>query len=602
MFSYIFMKILEKRPELYDTGIKILSAGHAQKMRKQIVKSFVKSHMDILDIGCGTGSLLIDAAKLGANATGIDISNDMLTIAKRRIVDNGLKDKIALHNVGVVEIDSLFEENRFDLIVSTLVFSELYAEERALALHHIRKLLKPDGTFVVAGEVRPKILLKRVIHFLVRFPLTVLTYIIAQTGTKPFNRIREEITLAGLQIISENRSFLDSFIIITARKPADERSDHKVLPGMMQPKDDRSFFKSIWDFIGRWFPNPVEPGLRVIGHPHRKSPIILTGNFHLTVRRVEKALKGKDIFLLVAPSNGINVWCGSCGGELNTHSVITAIKTSRINERVDHHQIFLPLFSAPAIDRGLLKKETGRTGIFGPAYAKDIPLFLKNRKTVLEHNTAEFSLPFRLEMLLSMNFLVWTLIGILLLIIKPGFFIPLSLYFWLTGFFLYAGFPIIPGKSGWLKAAVLSLMEVIAIALFSGFVLHISIWNYWQTMILISAINFWLGFDLTGIVAGNPSEAEWLMHKLGMSSFVHIFAAGVFSPGKIQQDLNKCNNCRICFMICPKGVFGIVDGNKIRVEKRGECFACNACVTQCPEEALSIIERKKKYHLTIFST
>jgi ubiquinone/menaquinone biosynthesis C-methylase UbiE/NAD-dependent dihydropyrimidine dehydrogenase PreA subunit len=602
MFSYIFMKILEKRPERYDTGIKILSAGHAQKMRKQIIQRFVKPHMDILDIGCGTGSLLIDVAKSGANATGVDISHAMLTIAKRRIADRGLKDRIALHNVGVVEIASLFEENRFDLIVSTLVFSELYAEERALALHQIRKLLKPDGTFVIAVEVQPKNPLKRLIHFLVRFPLSVLTYIIAQTGTKPCNRIIEEIRLAGLHIISENRSFLESFIIITARKPVGGSSDHIVLPGMMEAKDDRSLFKVIWDFIGRWFPNPVEPGLRVMGHPHRKSPVILTSNFHLTVRRVEKALQGTDAFLLVVPANGINVWCGSCGGDLNTNSVITAIKTSRINERVDHHQIFLPQFSAPGIDRGLLKKETGRTGIFGPAYAKDIPMFLKNRKTVLEHNRAEFSLPFRLEMLFSMNFLVWTLIGIFALIIKPGSFFPLSLYFWLTGFLLYAGFPVIPGKSGWLKATALSLMEVIAIALYSVFVLHMSILIYWQMMILISAINIWLGFDLTGIVAGNPSEAEWLMHKLGMSSFGHIFAADVFSPGKIQQDINKCNNCRVCFMICPKGVFGIEDGNNIRVQKKWECFACNACVTQCPEEALWLKEKKGNTTLTIRST
>ncbi len=36
MFSYIFMKVLEKRPERYDTGINILSGGHAEKIRKQI--------------------------------------------------------------------------------------------------------------------------------------------------------------------------------------------------------------------------------------------------------------------------------------------------------------------------------------------------------------------------------------------------------------------------------------------------------------------------------------------------------------------------------------------------------------------------------------
>jgi NAD-dependent dihydropyrimidine dehydrogenase PreA subunit len=41
-------------------------------------------------------------------------------------------------------------------------------------------------------------------------------------------------------------------------------------------------------------------------------------------------------------------------------------------------------------------------------------------------------------------------------------------------------------------------------------------------------------------------------------------------------------------MICPKGVYEIVDKNKIRIQKQWECFACKACVVQCPEAALSL--------------
>ena len=175
MFSYIFMKILEKRPERYDAGINILSGGHAKKIRKQIVQNYVKPDMKILDIGCGTGSLIIDAAKAGARTTGVDISTGMLAVAQKRIANNRMRDRITLHNAGVVEIDSLFEENSFDLIISTLVFSELYSEEKALALHQIKKLLKPDGTLVIAVEVQPRKPLKKIIHFLVRFPLAVLT-------------------------------------------------------------------------------------------------------------------------------------------------------------------------------------------------------------------------------------------------------------------------------------------------------------------------------------------------------------------------------------------------------------------------------------------
>ncbi len=38
----------------------------------------------------------------------------------------------------------------------------------------------------------------------------------------------------------------------------------EVQPGTKKPEDDFSTIKSVWDFIGRWFPNPVEPGLRSI--------------------------------------------------------------------------------------------------------------------------------------------------------------------------------------------------------------------------------------------------------------------------------------------------------------------------------------------------
>jgi len=188
-------------------------------------------------------------------------------------------------------------------------------------------------------------------------------------------------------------------------------------------------------------------------------------------------------------------------------------------------------------------------------------------------------------MLLSMNFIIWFAFVVVAIFVAPKILLPVSIYFWLTGFFLYAVYPIIPGKSGWLKAGVFSIIEIIAIALYTFFILKMPVFAHWKIMLAISIINLMLGFDLRGIVAGYPSEAEWLMKKLGMKSFEHIFSAVKQSEGLIQQDINKCNNCRICLMVCPKGVFDIVEKN-IRIKNRLECFACNACVTQCEENAL----------------
>ena len=61
----------------------------------------------------------------------------------------------------------------------------------------------------------------------------------------------------------------------------------------------------------RLVPWPTQPGLRRVGAPGPFSPVIVTGNYDLTVRRVTRALRGVDAWLVVAPSGGINVGCAA---------------------------------------------------------------------------------------------------------------------------------------------------------------------------------------------------------------------------------------------------------------------------------------------------
>ncbi len=126
MFSYIFMKILESRPWRYDQGINVLTGGHAKKIKEEIVTNWIRPGMNMLDVGCGTGELLVHAAEAGANVTGIDISKGMLSVARRRFEASDLKGNVALYHTGVAGLDELFADNTFDVITATLVFSELY--------------------------------------------------------------------------------------------------------------------------------------------------------------------------------------------------------------------------------------------------------------------------------------------------------------------------------------------------------------------------------------------------------------------------------------------------------------------------------------------
>jgi len=133
----------------------------------------------------------------------------------------------------------------------------------------------------------------------------------------------------------------------------------------------------------RMAPWPTEPGLRAVGHPGELSPVIVTCNYDLTVRRVVRALDGVDAWLVVAPSQGINVWCAASGGHFGTHQVVTALKTSGVAERVRHRRAILPQLAATGVRAREVSRRCGWRTHFGPVYAEDLPRYLAggNEKT-----------------------------------------------------------------------------------------------------------------------------------------------------------------------------------------------------------------------------
>ena len=51
---------------------------------------------------------------------------------------------------------------------------------------------------------------------------------------------------------------------------------------------------NIIETLLRMFSFPCKPGLIRIGNPDQNSPVFLTCNFHLTVERVKRTLRGID--------------------------------------------------------------------------------------------------------------------------------------------------------------------------------------------------------------------------------------------------------------------------------------------------------------------
>lgn len=216
MSTYILMKILESAPSRYDKGIGMLTLGTVNKSYDSLI-SHIKKGQRVLDIGCGTGALALRAGQKGAKVKGIDINSQMLEIAQKRATCANFLHDIELCEMGVAELGSEKPES-YDIVMSGLCFSELTEDELVYTLRETRRILKPGGLLLVADEVRPASIPKRILNWLIRFPLAIVTYLITQTTTHAVKNLPEKIKEAGLLIKSIKLKGIENFIEIIAEK------------------------------------------------------------------------------------------------------------------------------------------------------------------------------------------------------------------------------------------------------------------------------------------------------------------------------------------------------------------------------------------------
>jgi len=157
----VFMKWLETTPAKYDRGIQLLTLNKLQPLKERIASQMVREGDRVLEIGCGTGTLVVLMARRGAEVTGVDASPLMLAEAQRKIAAEGLEDQVTLIQMDASALTDNLTPESFDVIVSTLVFSELSDEERRFVLDECRTLLAPGGQLIIADEVVPEGLTNR---------------------------------------------------------------------------------------------------------------------------------------------------------------------------------------------------------------------------------------------------------------------------------------------------------------------------------------------------------------------------------------------------------------------------------------------------------
>lgn len=139
----------------YDFLNRFLSAGVDVKWRKTAIKQLKElAPKVILDVATGTADVAIMSTKILApeKIIGIDISDGMLELGRKKIEQQGLSSTIELLNGDSETIN--FNDNTFDAV--TVAFGVRNFENLEKGLSEIRRVLKPGGKLVVLEFSKPK--------------------------------------------------------------------------------------------------------------------------------------------------------------------------------------------------------------------------------------------------------------------------------------------------------------------------------------------------------------------------------------------------------------------------------------------------------------
>ncbi|MHB8753227.1 MAG: class I SAM-dependent methyltransferase, partial [Aggregatilineales bacterium] len=142
--------------EGYDEFIASEGDRLSRRLNAGFALASVQPGMRVLDVGCGRGEILRHCARLGADAYGIDyapvavrLSRDVITGV---VADTDDGKAVRSGSTGVAQSDAKrlpFAANAFDRVLMFDVVEHLYPWELHQTLLEIRRVLKPDGRFIV---------------------------------------------------------------------------------------------------------------------------------------------------------------------------------------------------------------------------------------------------------------------------------------------------------------------------------------------------------------------------------------------------------------------------------------------------------------------
>ncbi|XP_064949045.1 uncharacterized protein LOC103974927 isoform X2 [Musa acuminata AAA Group] len=146
-FSLFLDETMTYSSAIFKTEHEDLKIAQLRKISLLIEKAQINDKHEVLEIGCGWGSLAIEVVKqTGCRYTGITLSEEQLKYAKRRAKEAGLEDHI---NFMLIDYRQLPNYNKYDRIISCEMIEGVGHEYMEQFFGCCESLLADDGIFVL---------------------------------------------------------------------------------------------------------------------------------------------------------------------------------------------------------------------------------------------------------------------------------------------------------------------------------------------------------------------------------------------------------------------------------------------------------------------
>ena len=183
----ILMTLAEKKaPRKYEWLINFLTYGRRIKIFEYIKQNYLHENLLLLDAGCGNGRFMDIADRAWLTPIGVDISIDMLQETRERF--SGRKFDPNLIHTSITSLP--LRKELFDIIICTLVLSELDHHNVKKTFREFFSCLKKDGILILVTESNPKSRLKRYFFTVIRIPAFIIAALIAKIPRHPIHDIK----------------------------------------------------------------------------------------------------------------------------------------------------------------------------------------------------------------------------------------------------------------------------------------------------------------------------------------------------------------------------------------------------------------------------